>query len=109
MSTPEAIQFFGAPIMMYVTILHAPMYTVEVPGRMLSRLNMWTPSNDYNFDLACVIFGFSVDLKYTPPMASCLLDISSVRELESEPLDPEWQKVCEDWRHYIKDKYSGYA
>ena len=76
MSTPEAIQFLmddGAPIMVYVTILHAPMYTVKVPRRMLSTLNMWTLSNDYNFDLACVIFGFSVDLKYTPPMASCLL------------------------------------
>ncbi|AXE96598.1 insecticidal delta-endotoxin Cry8Ea1 family protein [Paraburkholderia sp. DD10] len=39
---------------------------VSVPGRMLSTLNMWTRSRFYDFDLGCIIFGFSVDTEFVP-------------------------------------------
>ncbi|KAI3615124.1 twin-arginine translocation pathway signal [Moniliophthora roreri] len=62
----------------------AQHYTVKIEGRMLTTLNMWTTSKFYDYNLACIIFGFSRDPKYLPPTAGRILYITSINELPPE-------------------------
>jgi len=55
-------------------------YTIEVEGRMLTTLNMWTLSRFYNDDLGCIIFGFNRDSQYVPPKVRDLLYVTSIHE-----------------------------
>lgn len=65
-------------------------YTVAVPGRMLTTLNMWTYSNFYDFTLGCILFGFSRDPGYVSDEARRMLYITAVKQPESgNPLLPE--------------------
>jgi len=80
-------------------------YTVAVPGRMLTTLNMWTVSNYYHYDLGCILFGFSRDLKYTPPQVRRLLYITAIGRSSSEVtslISPDATLKAEReawWRH----------
>ncbi|KUY99817.1 MULTISPECIES: insecticidal delta-endotoxin Cry8Ea1 family protein [unclassified Burkholderia] len=67
------------------TDLGGTRYIVSVPGRMLTTLNMWTRSGFYDSDLGCIIFGFSVDTRYTPPAVRELMYVSAVAQPNTGP------------------------
>lgn len=53
---------------------------VAVPGRMLSTLNMWSRSDFYDYDLGCILFGFSVDTDFIPQPVSELFYIGAIEQ-----------------------------
>lgn len=78
---------------------------VAVPGRMLSTLNMWSRSNFYDYDLGCILFGFSVDTDFIPDPVSELFYIGAIdqpnlgaRFLPTDVSRKLWQRRQSFWR-----------
>ncbi|KAJ7572995.1 hypothetical protein C8J56DRAFT_533651 [Mycena floridula] len=78
---------------------------VEVPGRNLTTLNMWTLSNFYDYNMACIVFGFSRDPVAIPPTVLRAMYVSELGGLpaELEKMITVDSKLKEEraayWRH----------
>lgn len=63
--------------------LRGTEYTVAVPGRKLTTLNMWTYSRFYDYTLGCILFGFSRDPGDVSEEVKKILYITAVTQPES--------------------------